>query len=146
MTRKIPSYLLVISQFICIGILVFIYHPSSVNLFSYIVMSIGVLIGLWAILVMQKSHLTIMPDYVPGSRLIKSGPYKFIRHPMYLAVIVFCTSLVINEFSVLRIGILLFLILTLLVKIEYEEKQLIAGYDEYLIYTQRTKKLIPLLY
>ncbi len=146
MSGKIQSYVLVISQFSCISILILTHHLSYSGILSSSVMVIGIGLGFWAIFAMQKSHLSVMPDYTPGSQFINTGPYRFIRHPMYLAVIIFCTSLIIDEFSFVRSGVLLFLVLTLLIKIEYEEKQLIAGYAEYASYSQKTKKLIPFLY
>jgi protein-S-isoprenylcysteine O-methyltransferase Ste14 len=49
----------------------------------------GIAVGLWAIFEMQKSKLNIAPHVRKGAILISSGPYRVIRHPMYLSLLLF---------------------------------------------------------
>ena len=145
MKSKITSLLLVGIQFACIFLILFTGTPvpSGIIMLPYIA---GLFIGIHAIFVMRKSHLTVFPDFKKGSRFIKEGPYRYIRHPMYLAVILVCLSLAINEITLLRIVIATILTGTLIYKISYEEKQLIAQIPGYKEYISETKKLIPFLF
>lgn len=107
---------------------------------------LSILIGLWAILVMKASKLNIFPDVLKGASLIEQGPYRLIRHPMYLAVLLFVLSLLLGSFNTTRAAIFFVLIINLLVKIKYEEKLLQLEFTGYIDYCQRTKKLIPYIY
>jgi protein-S-isoprenylcysteine O-methyltransferase Ste14 len=65
---------------------------------------------------------------------------------MYIAQIIAILPLVIDYFSWYRLAALAILLIDLLVKIEYEEKQLIAHFPEYAEYQKKTKKIIPAIY
>jgi len=140
------SLVLVLSQFICILLIVLSgeYYPR--NALVLILMMAGIFIGLWAIYSMRLNRLTIMPDFYTGSRLIDSGPYHYIRHPMYLAVLLFCLSMLVNELNTARVIVYAILVTTLIIKIIHEEKQLLQGLPEYRSYKQRTKRLIPFVF
>ncbi|WP_455369981.1 methyltransferase family protein [[Eubacterium] cellulosolvens] len=69
-----------------------------------------------------------------GHIVITTGPYKFVRHPMYVGVITmfFCTSLVLGSFY----GLIPALLLTIIIGIRthFEDKMLhkeLPGYKEY---------------
>jgi protein-S-isoprenylcysteine O-methyltransferase Ste14 len=40
-----------------------------------------------------------MPDLKANSILVTSGPYKFIRHPMYAAVLLITLAVVLNHLT-----------------------------------------------
>ena len=77
--------------------------------------------------------------------LIKKGPYKYIRHPWYLAIILelVSISLVCNAFYMLCYVFFIH-IPVLLVRIYYEEKALIEKFgDSYIEYKREVKALFP---
>ncbi len=107
----------------------------------------GILLALYAIYVAGIHNVNITPTPKSGGILITSGPYRFIRHPMYLAQVVAVIPLVTDYFSYGRLAVLLLLITTLLFKIEYEEKGLIGQFgSDYEKYRQGTKKVLPFIY
>lgn len=106
----------------------------------------GVLLMIWAIWTMRLSHLNILPDLRDNNRLITSGPYKLIRHPMYTALLLVTLMLVINHVTWWRAAFWLVLIVNLNFKLKYEEKLLMAKYPEYSDYMSKTKRLIPFIY
>lgn len=144
--KKYQSYLLVLVQFACILVIIFTgrYYPLDMTASLLVIMAFYV--GFWAILSIPVKQLTIMPDYKEGSILVVTGPYKYIRHPMYLAVLIFCLAMVINQFNIVRGVVFIILTVTLLFKISYEEKQLLKGNPEYQSYKQKTKKLLPFIF
>jgi len=144
--KSIRSFLFVVIQFVCISILLYTgsLFPS---LFYLLFLSFfAIVLGLWAITVMWMSKLNIFPDVRDGAFLVRIGPYRILRHPMYLAVILFCATLVLDTFSVFRIIVLLVLIIDLIIKIEYEEKLLAESFPDYAVYRRKTWKLVPFLY
>jgi protein-S-isoprenylcysteine O-methyltransferase Ste14 len=79
-------------------------------------------------------------------RLVTSGPYRWVRHPLYSAGTVFCVSLnllVASWFTALTGATALAL---LLVRLPKEEEKLIERFgDEYRVYAKRTGRLLPRL-
>jgi len=83
----------------------------------------------------------------PEHKLITNGPYRFIRHPIYLGEILYFLSIPMIFGSIYGFFVMLALIPMLLHRIGVEEKVLISKFgQEYIEYTQKTKKLIPCIY
>ena len=77
--------------------------------------------------------------------LIKKGPYKYLRHPYYLAVIfeVLGFPLVPNAYYAFLFSIFTYLPL-LFIRIYFEEKAMIKKFgDEYHLYKRENWGLIP---
>jgi protein-S-isoprenylcysteine O-methyltransferase Ste14 len=78
-------------------------------------------------------------------KLIRSGPYKYVRHPAYLAHImgIVGISLMLNAFWILIIASVLDLI-PVMVRVRLEEKELVKKFgEEYLAYRKETWALMP---
>ncbi len=93
-----------------------------------------------------KFRFNITPDLKENSKLMRYGPYKFVRHPMYSALIIMTLALVINDFTFFRIGAWIFLVLVLNYKSNIEEKYLNDKFTEYSDYKLKTKKLVPYIF
>jgi protein-S-isoprenylcysteine O-methyltransferase Ste14 len=80
-----------------------------------------------------------------GQKVIQKGPYKWIRHPSYSGIILFCFGygLAVQSWLSLIIAVSLPTI-ALLYRIKIEEEVLVKGIGtEYEAYQRKTKKLIP---
>ena len=77
-------------------------------------------------------------------KLITTGPYRRVRHPMYLGIFVYTIGLCIISIDIL---VILFFSYTIVVnyrRIPNEEEMMIDQFgDEYLEYMKRTGRLIP---
>ncbi|HJP88150.1 MAG TPA: isoprenylcysteine carboxylmethyltransferase family protein [Candidatus Limnocylindrales bacterium] len=83
----------------------------------------------------------------PGQgRLVESGPYRFVRHPIYTGLILGALGLAINIpwAGTFIASALLALVLDL--KRRREEIWLTQRYPEYAAYKTRTKALMPFVY
>jgi len=144
MKHPFISFSLVSLQFGLIALLLLML-PLSLNSFVLAVEIISILLGLWALQAMHIGHFNIVPDPMPDIALVSSGPYQFIRHPMYLSILLFFLPLVIIDFSWLGLSLYGALFITLFIKLSYEESLLIEKLPHYKIYQERTKRLIPFL-
>jgi protein-S-isoprenylcysteine O-methyltransferase Ste14 len=107
---------------------------------------IGLALVVWAVKAMKRNG-NVTPVPKKNSRLVTTGPYKYIRHPMYIAQIIAVIPLIYENYTSNRGLALLTLITTLLFKLHYEEQRLILHYgDEYKIYQKKSKKLLPFIF
>ena len=131
-------------QFSLITFLIFENGWFSLNSIEIMLHLLGITLGLWAIMVMRSSKLNIFPELRKESRLVAEGPYKEIRHPMYAAVLVYFLPFAINSYpsALAYLGLLV----TLILKLNYEEKLLLEAFPHYATYRQKTHRLLPFIY
>ena len=119
---------------------------SEVPLFIQVVSFILVLIGYLMVLNVFKanSYASRVVEVDAGQKVISTGPYAIVRHPMYSAVIVlyFFTPLALGSYWAV-IPATLFL-LVFIPRILDEEKELVDNLEGYREYRQKVKyRLIP---
>jgi protein-S-isoprenylcysteine O-methyltransferase Ste14 len=92
----------------------------------------------------ENSFASRIVEIMDGQKVINTGPYKLVRHPMYLG------SIVMYAFSPLALGSVwaalpaLFMIPVLVARIIGEEKMLVEELPGYADYTQKVRyRLIP---
>jgi protein-S-isoprenylcysteine O-methyltransferase Ste14 len=79
-------------------------------------------------------------------KLITTGPYRYVRHPMYLGVFTYTIGLMMISLDVLVILLFAFTIWVNYRRIPREEQMLIQEFgDEYLEYIKRSGRLLPKL-
>ena len=146
LSNRLKSSLFVIIQFICLGLIAITGPLIPSNGVLLVIELIGIGLGIWAILSMRIGNFNIAPDPFKWTKLVTSGPYRLIRHPMYLALLLTTLPLVINDFDLFRVLIWLILLIDLVLKLRYEENLLaikLNGYDQYI---NRSARLIPFVY
>jgi protein-S-isoprenylcysteine O-methyltransferase Ste14 len=94
----------------------------------------------------RARSFTANPRPLPTGRLIRSGPYGVVRHPIYSGLVLGAFGLALVRLSTptLLAAVLLFLILDL--KRRREEAWLAERFPDYREYAARSRALIPLLY
>ena len=119
--------------------------PPWLNVFALAMTLAGVLLVLWAMNVNRYAAHTI--HVVAGQSVISSGPYRFVRHPLYAgaAALWFFTPLALNSLVAFPAFFLLesFYVIRLL----NEEKLLRQNLPGYSDYCARTRfRLIPFVW
>jgi protein-S-isoprenylcysteine O-methyltransferase Ste14 len=82
-----------------------------------------------------------------GHNIVDSGVYKYIRHPMYSAILilVICQALLLNNYIAGLSGLISFGILYIF-RVKKEEQMMLSEFGEqYRKYMQRTKRIIPFI-
>ncbi|MEI6648437.1 MAG: isoprenylcysteine carboxylmethyltransferase family protein [Actinomycetes bacterium] len=144
MKRQGPLF--VIGQFILIVLL--IVSPSIRNvapgmkLLGFVIQIAGLLLVIVGGINLRKS-LTANPEPRKGGTFVVTGLYKWVRHPMYLGLIVFGIGITIQRESILAEIETLFLAILLHFKRLYEDQLLLEKYPEAAEYQQRVGAFIP---
>jgi len=86
----------------------------------------GLLLALWSLIVLGFSFSIAAED----RGLIRHGPYRWVRHPMYLGEVLSLLGLCIAEKNMWNWFVLLLFVRLLMVRISAEER-VIANYAEY---------------
>ncbi|MFK5854744.1 MAG: methyltransferase [Bacteroidota bacterium] len=144
--NKLYPYFLVSVQFASLIYIAISAPVISNNIGGLLIESVGIFLAVHAIYIVKIKNVNVTPTVKQGSELVTSGPYRIIRHPMYIAQLIAVLPLVIDYFSWDRLAAILILLTILLIKIQYEEKQLVAHFPEYTEYKKTTNKIIPFVY
>jgi protein-S-isoprenylcysteine O-methyltransferase Ste14 len=140
------SITLVGIQFVLIGVIVLTGPLWPPGWSLRVILAVGGVIGLWALYVMGLRQVNVFPE-VPGQgKLIVLGPFRWVRHPMYASVLLVTLAWVLGNPLPYRIMLWAGLGMTLLIKLQYEERLLIERFPEYEAYRRQTKRLIPFLW
>lgn len=93
-----------------------------------------------------KSHKAVFGEVHDQPKLIDSGVYSWVRHPMYLGILMFCLGLFFASLSLLSLGVWLVFLILYDKMTTYEEKDLIRILgEEYIAYQKRVPKWFPKL-
>ncbi len=146
MKKKIFAAILVIIQFSAIAVLAFRSEIETKMSFGNTMIILSLFVGFWAIYTMRKSKFTISPIPREKAQLLEDGMYGFIRHPMYLAVLLLCLGFLLQNPDKVNILVYSILFADLLVKLHWEEKLLEEKFEGYKNYQLKTKKIIPFIF
>jgi protein-S-isoprenylcysteine O-methyltransferase Ste14 len=105
----------------------------------------GTVIGLITLYFNRPGNFSVYPELVPGWRLVTDGPYRWVRHPMYLALALMMIGIAIYNGHWSNYGAALAVIAAVVAKALREERYLLASSSEYAGYAQRTRRFIPFL-
>jgi len=114
----------------------------SVNTVSLMLLAIGSALAVYAFSYLNRSA-SIMPE---ARRLVSGGPYRFLRHPVYLFEEIGVIGLTLPFASVWAVLWLLLHICCQFQRMKNEERVLRSAFPEYEDYARRTPRLIPGLY
>ena len=112
---------------------------------GWILVGIGSLLLAWSTLNLGRS-LTPFPRPLPDGKLVTTGAYRLVRHPIYFAVLIVALGFSLVTGSWLRLAFTGVLFVFFDMKARREERWLQEQYPTYTAYKSRTKKLIPWIY
>lgn len=110
------------------------------------IVALGLVVGMLAISEHKRGNFNIRPDIKENAELVMGGIYRFVRHPMYLSVLLSMLGVAIIYFTYYEFVLFILLLITLLVKLHYEESLWQCHDEIYCEYMKKTKRLIPFIF
>ena len=118
---------------------------ETLKMIALILFPLGVLIAIVAA-IQLKRNLTPLPMPVEHGELIQTGLYAYVRHPIYLGVILMALAWFLHTQAVLTLVEFIAVMIFFEVKSRQEEYWMRQVYPEYAEYQRRTAKLVPRVY
>ena len=125
------------------------YHWSNVPLYLVLTGDIFVLLGFIIIFFVFKenSYASGIIEKDQEQKVITTGPYRIVRHPMYTGgvLLLISTPLALGSYWALLISF--FLSVVIVIRLFYEEKFLMKNLPGYKDYCEKTRhRLIPFIW
>jgi len=118
-------------------------HTDWVRVIGAVVCVFGLFVTIWARRTLAGNWSSDV-TFKHGDELVKAGPYRFVRHPIYTGLLVMCLGSAI-EAGHLRCWLGLVLVcIGFWIKLKQEETLLLRHFpDEYPAYRKQVKALVP---
>ncbi len=144
MTRRdLFGRLLVAAQFALLAWLIWPLTPQRWSLSALTLAACSAALGVWTLVHNRPGNFNIRPEPKSSGRLVTSGPYRFMRNPMYCAVLLFAAAEVAAYDDAWKVACWLALSLVLLAKAVLEERSLRIRFPDYAAYAKRVRRFIP---
>jgi len=150
------SFMLRVPLFLILAgaLLLYIIYPASLTRLALPFPNwwrwLGIGLGFGCLPLLVWIHLALGRYWSPGleikpcHRLVTSGPYRHIRHPMYAVSILFLVAVSLVSANGLVIGPGLAMVILIYDRIIKEEKLMVAYFgDRYRAYLRTTGRLLP---
>jgi protein-S-isoprenylcysteine O-methyltransferase Ste14 len=115
---------------------------AALHLVSILLILGGTIFSLYSVSQLGRS-ISMLPE---ARRLVTSGPYAMIRHPLYLGEAVALVGLTLQYFSAWSLLILIIQTVFQLERMTNEERVLATAFPGYADYMKRTARVIPGVY
>ncbi len=140
------SLIWVSAQFLLIALIVLQAWPWTLRALPLAILSMGSLLALWVLLHNHPGNFNIRPEPKAGARLVTSGPYRHIRHPMYVALLMVMAGVALGAKRLDPAFLWLALLGVLNFKAALEERLLLQQWSGYGEYSRHTHRFIPWLW
>ena len=148
--RQFTGHLLVALQFGMLLLLAVLATPrvwqGNLPFISLGLTGLSVLLGVWTLAYNRLGNFNIHPAPKAGGALVTGGPYRWIRHPMYSAVLLGAAAMAWLVQPWVGVTAWSALLLVLLTKASLEERWLREHHAGYAAYCQQSKRFVPWLF
>lgn len=106
---------------------------------------IAVALLIWARITFGRRSFHAAANPTAGG-LVSTGPYRFIRHPIYTAACLFGWAGILVHLSLAGVAFGVLLFVGALARMLSEERLVTQRYPEYVDYSKVTKRMIPYVF
>ncbi len=106
-------------------------------------MGVAIVIGVWSLGLIRRS-LSLFPAPTSHALLVRKGPFRLVRHPIYLAVVLGTSGLALAALNPSALVVALVFVPFFMAKSGHEEDLLMERFPEYREYRSTVPyRLIP---
>ena len=109
------------------------------------VQAAAIALMVWARLTLGRRSLHAAADPTEGE-FVQTGPYRFIRHPIYAAACLFCWAGILANTRAASVAGGIMLLAGSAIRMAAEERLLVKHYPGYGAYMKKTKRMIPFVF
>ena len=139
-----PKNLSILALLVLVAVLVYLAYTGQIlgGPVTTTFQAAALLLMVWARITfgMRSFHAAANPT---AGGLVTTGPYRFVRHPIYAAILLFLGAAIAAHPLWRNAGLGLIIVAALLVRMLSEERLVVERYPEYAEYARRTKRLLP---
>jgi protein-S-isoprenylcysteine O-methyltransferase Ste14 len=121
------------------------WHSFYCSAVAIALQTAAVALIIWARITFGKRSFHAAANPTAGG-LVTTGPYRYIRHPIYSAACLFAWAAIIVHLSWASVGFGLLIFAGAAARMLAEEHLVKQRYPEYLDYSKVTKRMIPHLF
>ncbi|MHA1214414.1 MAG: methyltransferase family protein [Candidatus Hodarchaeales archaeon] len=119
--------------------------PTDISTIAFIPLLCG--LALYFFVMKENSYLSKVVEVKENQKVISTGPFKFVRHPLYLGNSILVVGLALTLSSFLALFPASFFITIQIIRIVKEEETLTESLKGYSEYKKRVKyRLIPFIW
>ena len=148
--RKLLGTVLVAMQFACLLLLAALALPAAtmgnIPPSSVLAGAASLALALWILMHNRLGNFNIQPIPKPQGALVTTGPYRWVRHPMYTALLLGAAALVPLIGMAFGWGLWCCLALVLWTKSLFEEQWMQELHPGYRAYMLTSKRFVPLVF
>jgi len=138
---SLAAYLLLV----VVAVILVAQHSILANdVIGIVAQIVAALLMLWARLTFGARSFHAGANPTKGS-LVTTGPYRFLRHPIYASILLFTFAAVRSHLTWANFSLALVAAAAVAARIAAEERLLVKQYPEYEAYAARTKRIVPFL-
>ena len=116
--------------------------PAWLSLAGAFLCPYGLILIGWAIWLLRR-QLSPYPVPTANARLLTSGPFRYLRHPIYTGILLLLLGYALWSAHPGRLGVTILLAILFWFKAAYEEAQLLRVFPEYAAYCRQAGRLWP---
>jgi protein-S-isoprenylcysteine O-methyltransferase Ste14 len=140
------SKVLVALQFLSIAVIMIPKQSMMITPFWWLFLLVAAVVAVWIFMHNKLGNFNVVPEIREQAKLVVTGPYRYVRHPMYSTLILFMFGVVLWHFSWINILALSIMIVAVVLKALREEGLWHLHHDDYADYKNRTKMILPFIF
>ena len=112
---------------------------ANLVILSFEVLTLFLII--WTLWTIMFNKFSLYNPKLKEARLIPKGPFVYVRHPVYTALLILAICWIFNYVSVFKLLVFVVLVASVILTVSYYERILSKNLSDFGLYKQKTYKI-----